>query len=203
MELKTILKLVGAGVTGGYLALKIRRPRNSYDEFLKVYDAVSLDFLRQLENTFLQTMLPAVSPEDRDQLDELFDNQPTFQETLRFFQRHLPDFDDLVLKAMSRFCTLRAEDRFCTESRRKLSRKDAQTYSIAIDQLFVDLEESFLDALNRNLPPERREAFDEAVTEEMPLKERLILYRDRCPNFGSVVFDALSAFSRRVHHVEE
>ena len=108
MQLKDILKLVGAGVTGGFLALKIRGPRRSYSEFVRVYEAVSIEFRHQFETVFLQTLLPAVTENDRSDLCALLDRQSTFQEQLRFFQNRVPDFDERVIKAFERLYRLRS-----------------------------------------------------------------------------------------------
>ena len=194
MEFKSILKLVGAGLTGGYLALKFRGPRRSYGEFLQLYDTLSMDFLRQLESSFLQTMLPHLRPEDGPELEQLLDRQPTFQEQLRFLQRNLPDFDDLVLRAMGRFCALKEQGLLTSAARRKMTSADPQTFTIVVEQLYYDLEQAFLNALERNVPESDREEFGARFEEKAPLKDRLVCYKQHYPHLGSVIFDALSRF---------
>ena len=57
MEFKTLLKLLGAAVTGGFLALKFKKPRKRYDEFMVLYGLIGIDFIHQIENHLFQTLL--------------------------------------------------------------------------------------------------------------------------------------------------
>jgi hypothetical protein len=198
LDFKNVLKLVGtgigAGVTGGYLALRLRRPKQSYDDFLKLYDTLSVDFVSQLEGCFLQTLLPAVAESERGELEELLDHQANFLEKMRFFQRHLSDFDSLTVKSLERFYAVRQEGFIALLARKRLSGHDKQAIQIAVGELFVTLETAFSEAMVVNVPEEDREEFDIQRDETLSLIERLSAYKERYPNLGSVLFDALSLF---------
>lgn len=155
MQLKEVLKLVGAGLTGVYLALQIRRPRRPLDEFLKIYGAISIEFRHQLETVLQQTMLPAVSEQDRDSLCRLLDGQSTFLDQMQFFSRHLSDFTWLILKGVERLYRLRSEGLIAPTARRRLS-CDVDTFRLAVSEVFFDLEQAFLLALRAHLHPEVR-----------------------------------------------
>lgn len=192
--LKLVGTGIGAGVTGGYLALRIRRPKQSYDEFLKLYDTLSVDFVGQLETCFLETMLPAVADSDRGGLEELLDQQANFLEKLRFFQRHLPDFDHLTVKSIQRFYAVRREGFAAILARKRLSNHDKQAIQIAVGELFAALEKAFSEAMCVNVAQEERESLGTVDDQALLLAERLTAYKDRFPNLGSVLFDALSLF---------
>lgn len=198
MDFKNVLKLVGtgigAGVTGGYLALRLRRPKQSYDDFLKLYDTLSVDFVGQLEGSFLQTMLPAVADSEIGELEELLDHQANFLEKMRFFQRHVSDFDSLTVKSLERFCAVRQEGFIPFLARKRLSSHDKQAVQIAVGELFATLETAFSEAILVNVPEEDREEFENQHDEALSLTERLTAYKDRYSNLGSVLFDALSLF---------
>ena len=192
--LKLVGTGIGAGVTGGYLALRIRRPKQSYDDFLKLYDTLSVDFVGQLESCFLQTMLPAVAESERGELEELLDHQANFLEKMRFFQRHVSDFDSLTVKSLERLYAVRQEGFIALLARKRLSDHDKQAVQIAIGELFATLDKAFSEAMLVNVPEEDREEFNTLHDETLSLTERLTAYKDRYANLGSVLFDALSLF---------
>jgi hypothetical protein len=198
LDFKNVLKLVGtgigAGVTGGYLALRIRRPKQSYDEFLKLYDTLSVDFVGQLETCFLQTMLPAVAESEKGELEKLLDHQATFLEKMRFFQRHVSDFDGLTIKSIDRFYAVRQEGVVALVARKRLSDHDKQAVQVAVDELFFTLEKAFLEAMLVNVPEEERDECNVLHDKTLSLTNRLAGYKERFPNLGSVLFDALSLF---------
>ncbi len=192
--LKLVGTGIGAGITGGYLALRIRRPKQSYDDFLKLYDTLSVDFVGQLESCFLQTMLPAVAESERGELEELLDHQANFLEKMRFFQRHVSDFDSLTVKSLERLYAVRQEGFIALLARKRLSDHDKQAVQIAVGELFVTLDKAFSEAMLVNVPEEDREEFNTLHDETLSLTERLTAYKDRYANLGSVLFDALSLF---------
>lgn len=198
MKLKNILQLVGAGVTGGFLALKIRRPKNSYDDFLRLYGALTADFINQFRSAFLQTMLPAVEPELHPQLDQLLDRPSTFLEQLRFLQRHLPLFDELVVKSLRRFYRLREEGLIASLVHRKIPHSEDQTFQVAVDQIFYDLEQSFAKAMKVNSPSSDRAELGFLENEELTLVDKVDKFREWMPGLGPVLFDALSRFDERL-----
>lgn len=169
MQFKEVLKLVGAGLTGVYLALQIRKPRRPYDEFLQIYGAISIEFRHQLETVLLQTFLPAVSEQDRDALCRLLDRQSSFLDQMRFFALHLSNFPGLIRQGLDRIYRLRAEGLVAPTARRRLA-CDPETFRLAVGEVFFDLERSFLTALRAHLPAERRGAL---TWEGRPLPELL------------------------------
>lgn len=190
MQFKEILKLVGAGVTGAFVALKIRGPQRSFNEFLQIYAAVSIEFRHQFETVFLQTMLPAVSAEDRDDLCHLLDRESTFQEQLRFFQAHVPEFDELVIRAFERLYRLRVEGSIAPTTRRRMI-PDLEAFRVGLNEVFLDLERSFLGAVQVHLP--EMQASDDLHLGR-PFPELLRDIDESLPNFASCFFDGLARF---------
>ncbi|MFZ0429932.1 MAG: hypothetical protein WAO20_17580 [Acidobacteriota bacterium] len=190
MQVKEILKLVGAGVTGALVALKIRGPRQSYNEFLQIYAAISIEFRHQFETVFLQTMLPAVGADDRDDLCLLLDRESTFQEQLRFFQARVDGFDELVVRAFERLYRLRAEGSIAPTTRRRML-PDFDAFRLGLNEVFLDLERSFLGAVQIHLPE------TVAPSEAEPsgsFPEFLREVQATLPSFASCFFDGLARF---------
>lgn len=193
MQLKEVLKLVGAGLTGVYLALKIHRPQRPLSEFVKIYGAISIEFRHQLETVLLQTMLPAVSEQDRDSLCRLLDRQSSFQDQIHFFSRHLPDFGRLIQKGIERMYRLRAEGSIAPVSRRRLN-CEPETFRVAVSEVFFDLERAFLMSLRANLPAEQRSALQ---LEDRRLPELLRAIQELNPP-SEVFVEALVLFEEIV-----
>ncbi len=189
MQLKEILKLVGAGVTGALVALKIRGPQRSFNEFLRIYAAISIEFRHQFETVFLQTMLPAVATGDRDELCHLLDRESTFQEQLRFFQGHVGNFDELVIRAFERLYRLKAEGSIAPTTRRRMH-PDLEAFRVGLNEVFLDLERSFLGAIQVHVPELEASEFNLA----QPFPELLRDLDQSLPNFGSCFFDGLARF---------
>lgn len=190
MRFKEILKLVGVGVTGALVALKIRGPQRSYNEFLQIYGTISIEFRHQFETVFLQTMLPAVAAGDRDDLCHMLDRESTFQEQLRFFQARVPQFDELVLRAFERLYRLKAEGSIAPTTRRRML-PDIDAFRVGLNEVFLDLERSFLGAVQVHLP-ELGPA--EALELNRPFPELLRELEERLPSFASCFFDGLARF---------
>ncbi len=193
VQFKDFLKLVGAGVTGGLLALKIKGPRKPYGEFIRVYEAVSIEFRHQFETVFLQTLLPAVTETDRDDLCNLLDRQSTFQEQLRFFQSRVSDFDKRVVKAFERLYRLRAEGSIAPTTRRRLA-PDLDAFRVGVNEVFHDLEQSFLAAVRVQLPdsePSYQEATDSFPAFLLEVSREL-------PSLSSAFFDGLVKFEDKI-----
>lgn len=190
VQLKEILKLVGAGVTGALVALKIRGPQRSFNEFLRIYAAISIEFRHQFETVFLQTMLPAVAPEDRDELCQLLDRESTFQEQLRFFQGHVKEFDELVIRAFERLYRLKAEGSIAPTARRRML-PDLEAFRVGLNEVFLDLERSFLGAVQVHLPELDGSA---EIDLARPFPEVLRSIDRSLPNFASCFFDGLARF---------
>jgi hypothetical protein len=193
VQLKDILKLVGAGVTGGLLALKIRGPRKPYGEFLRVYEAVSIEFRHQFETVFLQTLLPAVTEADRDDLCSLLDRQSTFQEQLRFFQGRVPDFEERVIKAFERLYRLRAEGSIAPTTRRRLA-PDLDSFTVGVSEVFHDLEQAFLNAIQIQLPDTKTQYEEGAGAFPSFLREVGV----ELPSLSAAFFDGLVKFDDKM-----
>lgn len=198
MQFKNILKLVGAGLTGGYLALKIRRPRKSYGEFLRLYATLSVDVLHQLESCFIESFLPAVSPENRSQFEDLLDAQATFQEKMRFFQQHVDDFEGLVIKAIHRFYGLKKTGAIATSARKKALDFDKETFNVAVKEIYFDLEECFIWAMLANASETTKAELKKFLEDKPALEQSLGFYRSQFDHLGPVVFDAFAKFENRV-----
>ena len=193
MQFKDVLKLVGAGLTGGLLALKIRGPRKPYGEFLRVYEAVSIEFRHQFETVFLQTLLPAVTEADRDDLCSLLDRQSTFQEQLRFFQGRVPDFEERVIKAFERLYRLRAEGSIAPTTRRRLA-PDLDAFTVGVGEVFHDLEQAFLNAIQIQLP-DTKPQYEEGVS-AFPSYLREV--GRELPSLSGAFFDGLVMFDDKM-----
>jgi hypothetical protein len=192
VQFKEILKLVGAGVTGAFVALKIRGPQRSYNEFLQIYAAISIEFRHQFETVFLQTMLPAVGSGDRDDLCHLLDRESTFQEQLRFFQAHVPEFDELAIRAFERLYRLRAEGSIAPTTRRRML-PDLEAFRVGLNEVFLDLERSFLGAVQVHLP---ELGTSEELRLDRPFPELLREIDERLSSFASCFFDGLAQFEQ-------
>ncbi len=196
MQLKEILKLVGAGVTGGLLALKIRRPRRSYDDFLRVHETISLEFRHQFETVILQTMLPAVDEADRDPLCRLLDRQPSFPEQLSFFHDHLRNFDEMIIQSFERLYRLRSEGSIAPTARRRMA-GDLDCYYIGVAEVFYDLERAFLDEVGSRLSQEDRLSL---FSEERGFLAMLKDARGLVPDFSVAFFEGLARFQDTLSH---
>ncbi len=194
MQLKEVLKLVGAGLTGVYLALQIRKPRRPFDEFLQIYGAISIELRHQLETVLLQTLLPAVSQQDRDALCRLLDRQSSFLDQMRFFSLHLPEFPTLIRKGLERLYRLRSEGLVAPTTRRRLN-CDPETFRLAVAEAFFDLERSFLATLRAHLPAERRANLN---WEGRPLPELLEELESVSPPPPQALVEAIILFEETV-----
>jgi hypothetical protein len=207
MKLTKILKLIGAGVTagitGGYVALKMRQPRKSYSDFLRVYASLSVDFIRRLEHTFVETMVPEIAPEARPEWEALLDRSATFNEKMRFFQQRIPDFDQAALKAMSRFHQSRGGGLGGSSLEGRVIEFSGQSSHTGVEQLFAHLGEAFDLSIVTNIPADRKPEWEEFLHQNpgSDLVKRLHFYRENFPRFGSVLFDAISRFESKVYNI--
>lgn len=207
MKLTKVLKLIGAGVTagvtGGYLALRMRQPRKSYSDFLRLYASLSVDFLRRLEFTFVETMVPEIARKDRPDLESLLDRSATFNEKMRFFQQRILLFDDLALKALGRFYRSKGGGLRGSSLEGKVIEFSGESSGGGVGQLFAQLEESFDLSIAANIPSDRKNEMIHFLAEnsESTLVERLHFYKDSFPRFGGVLFDAISRFESKVYSI--
>ena len=207
MKLRSVVKLIGAGVTagitGGYLALKMRKPKKSYSDFLRVYASLSIDFIRRLEHTFVETMVPEIASEDRSGLETLLDRSATFNEKMRFFQQRIPDFEKLALKALGRFYQSRASGLGGSSLEGKVIEFSGEAANRGVEQLFAHLEEAFELSIAANLPVDRsaemRRFLDKNRSATM--LDRLQFYQETFPGFGGLLFDAISRFEGKVYNI--
>ncbi len=207
MKLTKVLKYIGAGVTagvtGGYLALRIRQPRKSYADFLRVYASLSIDFIRRLQYTFVETMVPEIAPEDRPSLEALLDRPANFTEKMRFFQQQIPRFDELAVKALGRFYQSKGSGLAGSSLEGRIMEFSGDGAKTAAEQLFAHLEEAFESAISTNLPADRKSEMADFL-ESHPtatLVERLHFYRETFPGFGGVLFDAISRLESTVYNI--
>lgn len=198
MDHKNLLKIIGAGITGGYLALRLRRPRKSYREFLTCYWALSIDVLRELESSFVETMLPAVSPGHAPEFSKLLDEDAEFLDKLKFFQRHLDDFNELSILAVTRFYSEKEKGNLALASHRKIPGLDFDTVAVAVQETFYDLESAFSYAIMANAADGEREALKEKLGNTDSLTEIISYCAENMPNFGSMLFDAIAGFENQV-----
>jgi hypothetical protein len=206
MKLTRVLKLIGAGVTagltGGYLALRIRQPKKSYSDFLRVYASLSVDFIRRLEYSFVETMVPGIASEDRHDLESLLDRSATFHEKMRFFQQRLPDFDETALKALDRFYRSKGSGLGGSSLEGRVIEFSGEETNTGVDQLFAQLEEAFELSFAANIPSDRMPEMN-AFIEQNPdssLLDRLSFYCRTFPGFGSLLFDAISRFESKIYN---
>jgi hypothetical protein len=198
-----VLELAGAGITGGYLALKIKRPETSYSKFLQLYIPLGVDFMNRLEASFVEAMVPEIEEKDRQQLTSLLDRGATFQEKLRFFQQRVPAFDEMALKALERFEQSRQSGVLGQALRKQLAQFRDQAADVAVDRLSLELQESFLLSMWANVPSDRLaelELFLERNTSSSLLK-KLRFCQETFPKFGSLLFDAISRFENKIFEV--
>jgi hypothetical protein len=196
VRLKEILKLVGVGATGALLALKIRKPSRRYDEFVRVYETISLEFRHQFETVILQTMLPAVREADRNALCGLLDRQASFPEQLRFFHDHLDDFDERVVQSFERLYRLRSEGSIAPTARRRLA-GDAECYYIGVDEVFYDLEKAFIEEIAGRLDAEERRR---VLSGDKGFLTILREARGLLPDFSVAFFEGLARFQEMLAH---
>jgi len=203
MDTKDLLKIVGAGLTGGYLAMKLRRPRKTYNEFLACYWAISIDVLRDMEMAFLEMMLPRLAPSDSGEFNRLLDENAEFLDKLKFFQSHLEGFEELALKAIDRFYAEKSGGNLALISHRKIPGLDFKTVSVAVQEAFYDLESAFAHAMLANAPEDGREELREMIRSQQSLSTILHHYTETYPRFTSVLFDSLAAFENMVRQGRE
>lgn len=198
MDRKNILGIIGAGLTGGYLALKFRKPKKSYSEFLTCYWALSIDVLRELETCFVETMLPELPPSHSPEFTKLLDGNVEFLDKMKFFQDHLENFNELALSAINRFYSEKAAGNLAVLSHRKIPGLDINTVSVAVQEAFRDLESAFSYAIMANAPEDSRAQLKEKLGTTGSLPEILKYYSDSLPHFGAVVFDAFAQFESQI-----
>lgn len=203
MDHKNLLKIIGAGITAGYLTMRFRRPRKSYREFLTCYWALSIDVLRELEACFLETMLPRLSTSLSNEFDDLLDSNAEFLEKMRFFQEHIEDFDELALKAIERFYSEKASGNLALVSHRKIPGLDINTVAVAVQEAFYDMESAFSYAIMANAPEETRADLKDRIAATRSLPEILRYYAENMPHFGSVLFDGFAQFESQVMRGQE
>lgn len=206
MKLTKVLQLIGAGVTagitGGYLALKMRQPKKSYTDFLRVYASLSVDFIRRLEHTFVETLVPEIDVGSRPDLESLLDRSATFNEKMRFFQQRISDFDEKALKALDRFYRSRGSGLGGSSLEGKVIEFSGEHANTGVEQLFAQLEEAFELSISANIPSDRKSEMDDFL-EKNPsssLLDRLHFYRKTFPAFGSLLFDAISRFESKIYN---
>ena len=198
MDRKNLLKIIGAGLTGGFLAMKLSKPQKSYSEFLTCYWALSIDVLRELETCFIETMLPELPPSYCSAFANLLDGNAKFLEKMKFFQDHLENFNDLALSAIKRFYGEKTKGNLALLSHRKIPGLDINTVSVAVQEAFLDLESAFFYAIMANAPEDSREQLKEKLATTDSLQEILHYYSDNLPHFGAVVFDAFAQFESQI-----
>lgn len=203
MDHKNLLKIIGAALTGGYLAMKLRRPQKSYSEFLTCYWALSIDVLRELETCFIETMLPELSPSCSPEFSKLLDENAEFLDKLKFFQEKLEDFDSLAISAITRFYSEKSNGKIALLSHRKIPGLDFNTVSVAVQEAFYDLESAFSYSIMANAPEDTRAELKEKLRSTGSLQEILRYYADNLPHFGAVVFDAFAQFESQVMRGQE
>jgi hypothetical protein len=207
MKLTEVLKLIGAGVTagvtGGYLALKMRQPRKSYSDFLRVYASLSVDFIRRLEYSFVETMVPEIAPENRPDLEALLDRSATFNEKMRFFQQRISGFDEAALKAIGRFYQSKGGSLGGSSLEGRVIEFSGKSTNTGVDQLFAHLEEAFDLSISTNIPADRKTEWLEFLDQNpgSTLVERLRFYEENFPRFGGVLFDAISRFESKIYTI--
>ncbi len=203
MDHKNLLKLIGAGLTGGFLALRFRRPKKSYNEFLTCYWALSIDVLRELETCFIETMLSEMPPSQSPEFTKLLNENAEFLDKMKFFQDRLENFNDLALSAINRFYSDKTNGNLALLSHRKIPGLDINTVSVAIQEAFYDLESGFSYAIMANAPEESREELKEQLRASKSLPEILKYYSDNLPHFGAVLFDGFAQFESQVVRGQE
>jgi hypothetical protein len=207
MKLTKVLKLIGAGVTagitGGYLALRMRQPRKSYSDFLRVYASLSVDFIRRLEHTFVETLVPEIGPDDRLDLEALLDRSATFQEKMRFFQQRVEGFDEAALKALNRFYQSKGGGLGGSSLEGKVIEFSGESTNTGVEQLFAHLEEAFDLSMTANIPADRKTELAQYLDQnpQSTLVERLRFYKETFPRFGGVLFDGISRFESKVYNI--
>lgn len=203
MDHKNLLRIIGAGITAGYLAMRFRRPKKSYREFLTCYWALSIDVLRELETCFIETMLPRLSPSFSSEFADLLGNNAEFLDKMKFFQEHIEDFDGLALKAIERFYSEKASGNLAVISHRKIPGLDISTVAVAVQEAFSDMESAFSYAIMANAPEDAREDLKEKIGTTRSLPEILRFYAENMPHFGSVLFDGFARFESQVMRGQE
>ena len=190
MEIRTVLKLLGAAATGGFLALKLRKPRKSYDEFVVLYDVVRIVFLHQLENLLFHSLLPFLDDQNLDELEKLLDRQATYQEKLRFCQQNISGFNEKVIKALNRISEPDNLVHLIPIHRRQSINADDESLRLVLKELNQVLEQCFDEAMVVNMPEVDRKEFTQFCASKTSLKEKLTCFNERYDPFGSVLFVA-------------
>lgn len=203
MDHKNLLKIIGAGITGGYLAIRFHRPKKNYQDFLASYWALSIDVLRELETTLIETMLPRLGADHSSAFSELLDNNAEFFDKIKFFQQNLTDFNELALKAINRFYAQKNRGNLALASHRKIPGLDFDTVAVAVQEAFNDLERAFAYAIMANAPEDQRADLKERIKTTESLPGILEYYEANFPHFGSVLFDAFAYFESKVTRGQE
>ena len=198
MDHRSLLKIIGAGITGGYLALRFRRPRKSYREFLTCYWALSIDVLRELESCFIETMLPALSPSHGPEFSKLLDENAEFLDKLKFFQQNLDEFDEFAIRAFTRFYSEKAKGNLALASHRKIPGLDFDTVAVAVQEAFYDLESAFSYAIMANAADDERAILKQKLATTNSLPEIITYCAENMPQFGSILFDGFASFESQV-----
>jgi hypothetical protein len=165
---------------------------------LRLHASLSVEVLRQLESCLVEAFLPVVGREQKDSLERLLDGQATFAEKMRFFQQHTNDFEAIVSKAFRRFYQMRHTGAIASVARRKSTDFDLESFQVAVDEIFADLEECLTCAMVANAPEDKRSALKDYLGQSPPLVEALEHYREYSSGLGAVIFDALFRFENKM-----
>jgi hypothetical protein len=203
VNIKTVLKILGAAATGGFLALKLRKPRKKFDEFVALYDVIGIDYIHQIENQLIQALLPHVGDRNVDELDQLLDRQATYQEKLRFCQRNIPEFNSKAIRAICRLVKSNDSTNLKSALHNHSIEVDNDSLQLVVKELNELLSQCFDEAMVVNMPEKDRKEFKHFCSQKTDLKEKLTCFDQHHDSFGSVLFDTLSIFESKIFRLRE
>jgi hypothetical protein len=70
--------------------------------------------------------------------------------------------------------------------------------TVALDELFLEFETSFFEAMLVNVPEAERLEFEDSFDKDRPLPEVLADFHARYRSSGAVLFDALTRFQSKL-----
>lgn len=134
VRLGELLKLLGAGVTGGVIAARLHHGRKRRREFLLVRQAVANELRHQFHTVVLQALLPGILPERSAEWAEALRTGPSFEDELAALRRLVSDFNRRVGEALERLVRLASEGNLAPVTRRRMA-PDLDLYNRAVMEI--------------------------------------------------------------------
>ncbi|GAB4236788.1 MAG: hypothetical protein Kow00109_10440 [Acidobacteriota bacterium] len=164
VRLRELLKLLGAGLTGGLIAARLQQGRKRYREYLLVRQAVANELRHQFHTVTLQALHPGITPQRASEWGEILRGNPAFSEEVAFLRDAVPDFPRRVGEALERLVRLAFEGNLAPATRRRMA-PDLELYNRAVVDILQRAGELAGEVLGMSLALSREKGGVELLQE--------------------------------------